>query len=176
MRRLPLVLTTVLLAGCGGHGPVAKQANNTADLGAVVAEANAVANAARAGDRKATPAAAPAPAPTSPPAAAAPGTSGNATIPAALQGRWGLTPGDCTSPLSNAKGLMVVASNELRFYESRAVPDGDSVARANSFNAEFRFSGEGQTWVKFETLQLNGDKLVRTESNPAASYTYARCQ
>ena len=45
-----------------------------------------------------------------------------AGIPAALQGRWGLTPVDCTTSLGDAKGLLVVNSNELRFYESRAVP------------------------------------------------------
>ena len=173
MRALPSLVLILALGGCGSNGPVAKQANNTANLGAVVAQANATANAARADGRE--PAPAPAPSPVTP-APAAPDISGNATIPAALQGRWGLTPQDCTLPLSNAKGLMVVASNELRFYESRAVPGGNSVARANSFNADFRFTGEGHTWVKFETLQLNGDKLVRTESNPAASYTYARCQ
>lgn len=165
--RAPIAAALLLaLAGCGSHGPVAEQANNTANLAAVVDQANAVANAARAGGRKAISPAEPAP----------PDTSANGAIPAALQGRWGLTPGDCTSPLSNAKGLMVVASKELRFFESRAVPDGNTVVRATSFNADFRFSGEGQTWVKFETLRLNGDKLIRTESNPAASFTYARCQ
>lgn len=174
--RAPISVALALaLAGCGSHGPVAKQANNTANLVAVVDQANAVAKAARAQDRNAVAPPARGPATAAAPPAAAPGTSGNALIPAALQGRWGLTPSDCTEPLSNAKGLMVVASNELRFYESRAVP-ANGVARANSFNADFRFSGEGQTWVKFETLQLKGDKLMRTESNPMASFTYARCR
>ncbi|HEX5237565.1 MAG TPA: hypothetical protein VFW39_03775 [Sphingomicrobium sp.] len=176
MRVLPPIALALVLAGCGTNSPVARQANNTANLIAVVNQANAVAKAARAGDRKAVPPGAPVAPTAAPPIAPAPARSGNGTIPAALQGRWGLTPGDCTVPLSKAKGLMVVAGNELSFYGSRAVPTADAVARANSFNADFRFSGEGRTWVKFETLQLNGDKLVRTESNPAAGFTYARCQ
>lgn len=176
MKALPCLAVALFLGGCGGNSPVAKQANNTANLVAVVDQANAVANAARAEGPKQVPRAAAAPASANASAPAPPDTSGDAPIPAVLQGRWGLTPGDCTSPLSSAKGLMVVSSNDLRFYESRAVPGGNAVARANSFNASFRFTGEGQTWVKFETLQLNGGKLVRTESNPAASFTYARCQ
>ena len=96
-------------------------------------------------------------------------------IPAALQGRWSLTPGDCTSTKGDAKGLLVVSSNELRFYESRAVPSPGAQADSDSINGNFDFSGEGQNWTKFETLERQKDKLVRTESNPAASYTYAKC-
>jgi hypothetical protein len=176
MRAVHTVALVLFLSSCGGNGPVAKQANNTANLIAVVNQANAVAKAARAGNANAVPPAAPAPGLANASAAVPPASSANGTIPAALQGRWGLTPQDCTLPLDKAKGLMVVESKELRFFGSRAVPSGDGVARANSFNGDFRLTGDGQTGVKFETLQLNGDKLVRTESNPAASFTYARCQ
>lgn len=96
-------------------------------------------------------------------------------IPAPLQGRWGLTPGDCTSPLGDDRGLLVISGTELRFYESRAVPVSDVDTDASSIIGNFHFAGEGQTWVKFERLQLSGDKLTRTETNPAASYTYAKC-
>ncbi|HYX47537.1 MAG TPA: hypothetical protein VE820_12045 [Sphingomicrobium sp.] len=109
-------------------------------------------------------------------------TSGNAaqtqtarTIPAALQGRWGLTPADCTSARGDAKGLLVVSAGDLRFYESRAVPSPTAEADSDSINGNFSFTGEGQTWTKFETLERKKDTLVRTESNPAASYTYAKC-
>jgi len=107
------------------------------------------------------------------PAAAPPPSAG--LIPAVLQGRWGLTPGDCTSTRGDAKGLIVVSSNEVRFYESRAVPSPGAQADSDSINGNFDFTGEGQSWTKFETLELQKDKLVRTESNPAASYTYAKC-
>ena len=96
-------------------------------------------------------------------------------IPAALQGRWGLTPADCNSARGDAKGLLVVTAGELRFYESRAAPSPAAEADSDSINGNFRFTGEGQTWTKFETLERKNNTLVRTESNPAASYTYAKC-
>ena len=106
---------------------------------------------------------------------AAPGASAG-LIPLALQGRWGLAPGDCTSTRGDAKGLLVVSGNELRFYESRAVPSpGAQADGGDSINGNFNFSGEGQSWTRFETIERHKDKLVRTESNPAASYTYAKC-
>lgn len=98
-----------------------------------------------------------------------------AAIPPALHGRWGLTPGDCTSGRGDAKGLLVVSDRELRFYESRAVPGADAQSGQNSINGHFNFTGEGQSWSKFEALKVTGTKLVRTENNPAASYTYAKC-
>jgi hypothetical protein len=70
---------------------------------------------------------------------------------------------------------LVINGAELRFYESRAVPVGDVETDEASMTSNFRFAGEGQTWVKFERLQRSGDKLTRTETNPAASYTYAKC-
>src|SRR5688572_32960415 len=99
-----------------------------------------------------------------------------APIPAALHGRWGLTPADCTSQLGDAKGLLVVSATDLRFYESRAVPARNVNSSTDSIGADFDFTGEGQTWTKFQTLQLKRDKLVRTESSPMASFTYARCK
>ena len=97
------------------------------------------------------------------------------TIPAALQGRWGLAPRDCTSTLGDAKGLLVINDHELRFYESRAVPKADIDADASSIHGYFAFTGEGQEWTKYEALELQGHMLVRTESTPMASFTYARC-
>ena len=95
------------------------------------------------------------------------------TIPPALHGRWGLSPVACTG--ANDKGLLIVTADGLRFYESRAVPTADVQTSRGSINGHFRFTGEGQAWDKFEALQRNGDKLTRTETNPAASYTYAKC-
>jgi len=108
---------------------------------------------------------------------AAPAAAGQSPtgIPANLQGRWGLTPADCTAPLARAKGLLVINSGELRFYESRAVPGADLHTGAVATSGTFHFSGEGQNWDKFESLQRKGDKLTRTEGNPTASYTYAKC-
>jgi hypothetical protein len=104
-----------------------------------------------------------------------PKPSAAAVIPPALQGRWGLAPADCTSALGDAKGLLVINSGELRFYESRAVPSPGVQSDRDSMTGNFRFTGEGQNWTKFESIERNGDRLTRTESNPAASYTYAKC-
>jgi hypothetical protein len=109
------------------------------------------------------------------PAADVSTTPAAAAIPEPLRGRWGLTPADCTSPAAKAKGLLIVTGSELRFYESRAVPSTDAQTAGTSMNGHFQFTGEGQAWDKFEALQRSGDKLTRTETNPAASYTYAKC-
>lgn len=98
-----------------------------------------------------------------------------APIPAAFHGRWGLTPADCTSTRGDAKGLLTVAGAGLQFYESRAVPVGNVRVTGDSFSADFAFTGEGMEWIKFQTLEIQGESLVRTESNPMASFTYARC-
>jgi hypothetical protein len=145
------------LAACSGRDPVADGANNVAGL----------------------PSGAEPPSPDgSPPATASPTLAESApasAIPAALHGRWGLTPGDCTSSLGDAKGLLVVNDSELRFYESRAVPAKDAQAGADFISGTFHFTGEGQSWSKFEALQLQGHDLVRTETKPAASFSYAKC-
>lgn len=103
--------------------------------------------------------------------AAAPGS----VIPPDLQGRWGLTPADCTLPPGRADGLLIVTGSELRFYESRAIPSNNIQTADGSINGDFNFAGEGRNWDKFEALQRHDDKLTRTETNPAASYTYAKC-
>lgn len=108
-------------------------------------------------------------------AAEVPASEPGFVIPSDLQGRWGLTPADCTLPLGRAKGLLIVSGSELRFYESRALPSKNVQTADGSINGDFKFTGEGQSWDKFEALQRNDDKLTRTETNPAASYTYAKC-
>ena len=164
MKHVILIFLTVATAACGKSDPVAEDAN---DAAALPAPANAnVSN---------------------PTGAAPPGNSsaqadqgvGTATavasIPAKLHGRWGLTPGDCTSTRGDNKGLLTINADGLKFYESRAVPVAHVNSSPDSFSAEYSFSGEGMSWTKYQTLELQDDKLVRTESNPTTSYTYAKC-
>ena len=92
-----------------------------------------------------------------------------------MQGRWGLTPADCTSTRGDAKGLLVIDSGKLQFYESRAVPSPGIEMLTTSVSGDFLFTGEGQEWTKYEALDLQGDKLIRTERNPGATFTYVRC-
>ena len=103
------------------------------------------------------------------------GNSSAGTIPAAMHGRWGLTPGDCTSTRGDAKGLMLVSADALRFYESVARPAGELETSADSASGDFAFTGEGMTWTRHQALRITDGKLVRTESAPMASFTYARC-
>jgi hypothetical protein len=161
--RFPLVsiaLTAALFA-CNKPGPVA---NNLVTGNAPVTDNSATPDPAGGAPENASNAAAPSAA-----------QAKSEKIPAALQGRWGLSPADCTTALGYAKGLLVINGDELRFYESRAVPSTNVQTSDNTLNGDFHFTGEGQTWDKFESLQRRGHKLTRTESDPTASYTYAKC-
>jgi hypothetical protein len=157
---IPTLVFAMLAAGCGGSDPVAEGANDAAALpspddvagarvGSASADGSAPANVAAPGGR-------------------APLTSGDSAsaseraFPAALQGRWGLTPADCTSTRGDAKGLLVVGSDGLRFFESRARPARNVKQTADSLSGDFDFEGEGQKWTKFETLEVRDNKLVRT--------------
>ena len=104
-----------------------------------------------------------------------PNADAGAIIPAQFQGRWGLTPADCISTRGDNKGLLVITGDALKFYESRAVPGISIEKSANSISGEFNFTGEGQSWTKYESFKLQPDGLMRTERSPAASYTYAKC-
>ena len=156
------------LAACDANDPVADDADNTVGLPSVNNVAGGLDGTPSPDGAPPTNAAAVEPAP----ANAAP----VASIPAALQGRWGLTPADCTSTRGDAKGLLIVGSDGLQFYESRATPVRNAQKSDDSFSADFAFTGEGQSWSKFQTLTLDDDKLVRTESSPMASFTYVRCR
>ena len=71
---------------------------------------------------------------------------------------------------------MTVLPNELRFYESRARLVKVNDSSSDSIGGDFAFTGEGMTWSRYQSLKLQGNALVRTETEPVASYTYARCR
>jgi hypothetical protein len=167
MNPFPLLcaVAALSLAGCARRDPVADNVNQS---GNVVAAVNA-ANAAAAAVTTSVP-------PAGIGTAAAPSARvATAGIPAAFHGRWGMAPADCTTTRGDAKGLLVVTDDALHFYESKAVPAAHVQAGATTLSGDFAFTGEGQQWTRFETLQLQDGKLVRTESSPMASYTYVRC-
>ena len=164
-----LLALAFAVAACDANDPVADEAENTAGLPSVD-------NVAGGRDGQPSADGGPPSNGVSAPAPPAANQGPAAPIPAALQGRWGMSPADCTAPLSDAKGLLVVSSDGLRFYESRATPVRNAAKSDDSFSADFAFTGEGQTWTKFQTLTLDDDKLVRTESSPMASFTYVRCR
>jgi hypothetical protein len=96
-------------------------------------------------------------------------------IPAALHGRWGLSPGDCTSTRGDAKGLLVITGDRLRFYESVAIPSDSVLTSDDTVGGNFIFTGEGQDWTKYQNLQIDDGLLVRTERDPIATFRYVRC-
>ena len=161
MNRVPVLALAIVLAiaACSKRDPVADEANSTAGLPTVNEPAPSATGEPRGNAAQ--------------PASGAP--SPQSTIPAALQGRWSLTPGDCTSTRGDAKGLLVISGDQLRFYESVAVPSGSVDKDGESISGDFAFTGEGQSWTKFQSLKLQKQELVRTETNPAASFTYAKC-
>ena len=160
MFRLPILslLTVLTIAACSRGDPVDDRANNSIGLPDINAAAPSASGEPHVDTTPAKPL----------PAAAE-------KIPAALQGRWGLTPADCTSTRGDAKGLLVIAADGLQFYESRAVPTEGAHGDGDSFGGDFAFTGEGQSWTKYQSLKLNKAVLVRTETNPSASFSYAKC-
>ena len=111
-------LLALSLAACSRQGPVDDRANNAAAAEIDVLppdESTATpTNELESGDDE----------PTNADNQAAAGK-----IPAALHGRWGLTPGDCTKTRGDAKGLLVVSGDNLQFYEARAKPSALSRRR-----------------------------------------------
>lgn len=101
----------------------------------------------------------------SPDGAAPQDIAATADIPAALQGRWGLVAADCEPGRDDAKGLMIVKPRELEFYESVGTLDEISQGSDTRIRAAFDFSGEGMTWQRDLSLELQdgGDVLVRRE-------------
>lgn len=153
--RLPIFASLMVLsiAACQKRDPVDEEAN---------AIAPAVANSSSGAVAGAPPAVANTASPSGP-------------IPMAIQGRWGLTPADCEPGRSDSKGLLTITSTDIKFYESRGVPATSIESGSKGISGNFAMTGEGQSWTDYISLKLSGDGLIRTERNPPASYTYARC-
>ena len=160
MIRLPIFscLLVLAVAACGSRDPIDRDATNTRAL----PEVNAPAPSASGEPHGNTAPAKPLPVPSS-------------GIPSALQGRWGLTPADCTPGRPGARGLLEVMPGELRFHDSSAVPAADVASDPVSIAGNFAFAGDGRSWTKYEALKVDKRILTRTEMNPSASFSYAKC-
>ena len=108
-----------------------------------------------------------------PPPPPPPGPGGAVAIPAQYHGRWGMAPADCTSTRGDAKGLIEIGSQTIRFYEAVATLKEQRPAIAISFSGLFAFTGEGQNWQKVMTFTRTGDTLKRAEES--GTFTYKRC-
>ncbi|HUD30101.1 MAG TPA: hypothetical protein VMQ93_14610 [Novosphingobium sp.] len=101
-------------------------------------------------------------------------------IPQAVRGRWGLVPADCTSKLGDAKGLLEVSADQLKFYESVAKLGTIKEAGESRIRATFAYTGEGQSWSQDVVLdaQEDGKTLIRRDYGPDAMpgpLKYTRC-
>lgn len=101
-------------------------------------------------------------------------------IPEAIRGRWGMVPADCTSTRGDAKGLMVVSADTLKFYESVAKLGEIKEAGESRVRATFSYTGEGQSWTQDVVLDVapNGKTLTRREYGKDAMpgpQKYTRC-
>lgn len=158
-------LAALSLAGCGDG------AEKAAPNDSVVLADNSVATTPAPPEAAPTTAATPGP-------AASPDTG--AGIPAALHGRWGLVPADCTSTRGDNKGLLTINDETLRFYESVGTL-GKIVERdAGRIVADFAMTGEGQSWTRRMVLDAedDGKTLVRREQGADAMLgllRYRRC-
>ena len=160
MRLALMLAAAAALGACEGRDPVAENA----DVSALP-----VANSSSPSPSGGAPE-------TGAPAGNAVTTASASGVPAALQGRWGLTPRDCMSALDKAVGLLIINSDELRFYESRALPAGNVQTSPDSISGDFAFTGEGQSWTNHQTLELQDGQLVRTVRDPLATFRYVRCE
>ena len=112
-----------------------------------------------------------------PPPQPAQSASPVAALPAEFHGRWGMVANDCAPGRADAKGLMIVAADGMRFYESRARVESARTPRPGTVELDLAFTGEGQEWKRTETLTIQdgGRTLVREEQKPAGSFRYTRC-
>lgn len=112
----------------------------------------------------------------SPPPRVNPQTGVSEITPAFL-GRWGLTAADCEPGRADAKGLLTIQPEEMRFYESVGRPTAQTRMAPARVAGPFRFTGEGQTWTRNEVLILSADgrQLVRKSGDLAPDLTYSRC-
>ena len=97
-----------------------------------------------------------------------------AEIPTRYHGRWGMVAADCTSTRGDAKGLIDIGDQTIKFYEALATFKERRPAPPESFSGLFGFTGEGQNWEKVMTFTRTGDTLKRAET--AGTFTYSRCR
>lgn len=159
MRNLSILLSALIVAACSGEpDPVPVASESTA----MPATARNVPSVLPSETSEA------APAPTA------------SEIPAAIRGRWGLVPADCTSTRGDNKGLLTVDAKRLRFFESIGELGKVSESSDTRLRAGFDFSGEGMDWTRDETfdVQDGGQTMIRREYGQDAApgpFRYTRC-
>jgi hypothetical protein len=157
--------TFLLLAACSGGAEDA--GNNSSDSAGQVLEQTPT-NLQDDPNNSVVPLSPPSPVPSATPITA---------LPTEFRGRWGMVANDCDPARDDAKGLVVVSADSLKFYESRGRIERARTMRAGAVELDLAYAGEGQKWNRTETLTLQGGgrTLVREEQKPAGSFRYTRC-
>src|SRR3546814_12000036 len=75
-------------------------------------------------------------------------------LPVDFQGRWGLVANDCDPARDDNKGLMTVAADTLKFYESRGVVKTVPIASPPTHTPDLAFTAEGPTLTHIDTSTL----------------------
>lgn len=101
-------------------------------------------------------------------------------IPEPLRGNWGLVAADCEPGRSDAKGLLAISADKLRFYESVGTLGEATEQTPERLRATFAFTGEGMNWNREMLLEVQsgGKELVRQEFGADAApspFRYTRC-
>lgn len=120
------------------------------------------------------------PAPVEATEAGAGAAAGMSEIPEAIRGRWGLVPADCTSTKGDAKGLLEVSADQLKFYESVAELGEIKEAGESRIRGTFDYTGEGQSWTQDVVLDVaeDGKTMTRRDYGKDAMpgpLQYTRC-
>jgi hypothetical protein len=97
--------------------------------------------------------------------AAAPETL--AAMPDEYLGRWDFTEETCADPASDMR--LDIAANEIRYYESAAVPTTITADAAGMLMVEHSFSGEGEEWTEMLAYELSEDGQRLTVSQADGS-------
>lgn len=105
---------------------------------------------------------------------------GMSEIPETIRGRWGLVSADCTSTKGDAKGLLEVSGDQLKFYESVAKLGEIKEAGESRIRATFDYTGEGQSWTNDVVLDVqdDGKTMIRRDYGKDAMpgpLKYTRC-
>lgn len=158
---LPLLILPLALAACSDPSPE-PSASATPSLAPMVSESEAMA------------------APVAPGASeAAPITA--ATFPAAMRGKWAMSPADCDPTTGADKGALTIGEKSVKFYESVADLTNAKIATPTEVRAVFDYEGEGMKWQRDASYKLEdgGKTLVLTEFGddaPQGPRRHSRCK
>lgn len=183
MIRYALPAGLLLLAACGGGGTKDgsdeqavpdDSATKTAPMVPEAAPAAPAAAQESSPDYVADPA-------VKPPAKPDPGIgTGEAIVPAAIQGRWALKAADCQAKRGTDLTALTIDAASLSFYESHGQLAHIRERSATRLVADYKFSGEGEDWDRLMQLTVvdGGKTLVRRDYGEGAApepMRYSRC-